>query len=167
MKDTPDSDRLKGAPKHERHFYSTSRAFGRFGMRIFEPQTMDRPHWHGHVEANFAIHHTMDYDLDNQRIQVPAGRMAVFWAGIPHRLDAVTPSGNEAPRLANIYLPLDAFLTMNHIMPMQVALLGGGMVLLPESLCNEEMVRRWYAVPSSVNRSSCASLATSRWASGP
>jgi AraC-like DNA-binding protein len=145
MKDTPDSDRLKGAPKHERHFYSTSRAFGRFGMRIFEPQTMDRPHWHGHVEANFAIHHTMDYDLDNQRIQVPAGRMAVFWAGIPHRLDAVTPSGNEAPRLANIYLPLDAFLTMNHIMPMQVALLGGGMVLLPESLCNEEMVRRWYA----------------------
>lgn len=145
MKDTPDSDRLKGAPKHERHFYSSNRAFGRFGMRIFEPQTMERPHWHGHVEANFAIHHTMDYDLDNQRIQVPSARLAIFWAGIPHRLDAVTPTGNGPPRLANIYLPLDAFLMMNHIMPMQVALLGGGMVLLPEPLCNEEMVRRWYA----------------------
>ncbi|MGV8985394.1 MAG: helix-turn-helix domain-containing protein [Cypionkella sp.] len=145
MKDSSDSDRLKGAPAHERHFYATSRAFGRFGMRIFEPQTMDKPHWHGHVEANFAIHHTMDYDVDNQRIVVPAGRLAIFWAGMPHRLDAITPIASQPPKLANIYLPLDAFLMMNHIMPMQVALLGGGMILLPEALCNEEMVRRWYA----------------------
>jgi AraC-like DNA-binding protein len=53
--------------------------------------------------------------------------------------------GNQPPRLCNIYLPLDAFLMMNHITPMQVALLGGGMLLLPEALCNEDMVRRWYA----------------------
>lgn len=145
MKDTPDADRLKAAPRHERHFYATSRAFGRFGMRIFEPQTMEKPHWHGHVEANFCLHHAMGYDVDNEGIEVPPNRLAVFWAGIPHRLHTVTPVGSEAPRLANIYLPLDAFLMMNHIMPMQVALLGGGMILLPESLCNEDMVRRWYA----------------------
>jgi AraC-like DNA-binding protein len=145
MKDSSDEERLKGAPKHERHFYSASRAFGRFGMRIFEPQVMATTHWHGHLEANFALGHQMVYDVDNEKIIVPPGRLAVFWAGIPHRLYEVTPMGEAAPRLANIYLPLDAFLMMNHIMPMQVAMLGGGMILLPESLCDEALVRRWYS----------------------
>ncbi len=137
--------KVHAAPAHERHFYAGNRAFGRFGMRIFEPQTMQAPHWHGHVEANFALHHAMVYDVDNQPVHVPAGRLAVFWAGIPHQLRAVTPEGHQPPRLCNVYLPLDAFLMMNHIMPMQVALLGGGMLLVPEALCNEDMVRRWYA----------------------
>ena len=145
MKDSPGGGRLNAAPSHERHFYSANRAFGRFGMRIFEPQTMAKPHWHGHVEANFALHHSMDYDVDNQPVHVPAGRLAVFWAGIPHRLRQITATDNQPPKLCNIYLPLDAFLMMNHIAPMQVALLGGGMLLLPEALCSEDMVRRWYA----------------------
>ena len=145
MPDSTERLRVTAAPAHERHFYSTSRAFGRFGMRIFEPQTMQAPHWHGHVEANFALHHSMDYDVDNEAVHVPPGRLAVFWAGIPHQLRTVTPAGNQTPKLCNIYLPLDTFLTMNHIMPMQVALLGGGLLLVPEALCNEDMVRRWYA----------------------
>ena len=87
----------------------------------------------------------MDYDVDNEAIHVPEGRLAVFWAGIPHRLNAVTATDNLPPRLCNIYLPLDAFLMMNHITAMQMALLGGGMLLLPEDLCDEAMVRRWYA----------------------
>ena len=142
-----DADRLKAAPAHERHFYSASHAFGRFGMRIFEPQVMTAPHWHGHVEVNFAIHHSMDYDVDNRAVHVPEGRLAVFWAGIPHRLNAVTATAtdNQPMRLCNIYLPLDAFLMMNHIRPMQMALLGGGMLLMPKALCSEDMVRRWYA----------------------
>lgn len=145
MKDSAESGRVTAAPAHERHFYASNRAFGRFGMRIFDPQVMAKPHWHGHVEANFAIHHTMDYDVDNQPIHVPSGRLTVFWAGIPHRLRAVSPVDNQPAKLCNIYLPLDAFLMMNHIMPMQVALLGGGMLVLPEALCNEDLVRRWYA----------------------
>lgn len=145
MKDLSESGRVNAAPAHERHFYSANRAFGRFGMRIFEPQVMSKPHWHGHIEANYSLHHTMDYDVDNEAVHVPEGRLTIFWAGIPHRLNAVTPTDGQPPRLCNIYLPLDAFLMMNHIMPMQVALLGGGMLILPPELCNEDMVRRWYA----------------------
>jgi AraC-like DNA-binding protein len=145
MRDDRDNGRLNAAPAHERHFYSSSRAFGRFGIRIFDPQAMPNPHWHGHVEANFAMHHSMDYDVDNEQVHVPAGRLALFWAGIPHQLKAIVPNGPQPPKLCNVYLPLDAFLMMNHIMPMQVALLGGGMLLLPEALCTEDLVRRWYA----------------------
>lgn len=145
MKDHLDSGRVNAAPAHERHFYAANRAFGRFGMRIFEPQVMARPHWHGHIEANFALHHTMEYDVDSAAIHVPAARLTVFWAGVPHRLHAITATGTGQAKLCNIYLPLDAFLMMNHIMPMQVALLGGGMLILPPDLCDEAVVRRWYA----------------------
>ena len=145
MQDTAERRKITVGPAHERHFYSTSRAFGRFGMRIFEPQTMAAPHFHGHIEANFAMNHSMEYDVDNAAVHVPSGRLAVFWAGIPHQLRAVTATGNQSAKLCNIYLPLDAFLMMNHIMAMQVALLGGGLLLLPEALCSEDMVRRWYA----------------------
>jgi AraC family transcriptional regulator, melibiose operon regulatory protein len=36
----------------DRRFYARNRAFGRFGMHIFKPALMDRPHRHGPVKAN-------------------------------------------------------------------------------------------------------------------
>ena len=144
-KDKTAADRLTAAPSHERHFYSTTRAFGRFGMRIFEPQLMAAPHWHGHIEVNFAIDHQLDYDVDSEMIAVPPNRLCLFWAGIPHQLTRIAPTGNGVMKLCNIYLPLDTFLMMTHITPMQIAMLGGGMAILPEALCDEDLVRRWYA----------------------
>ncbi|MDZ4313060.1 MAG: helix-turn-helix domain-containing protein [Cypionkella sp.] len=133
------------APSHERHFYSTKRAFGRFGIRIFDPVLMTQPHWHGHIEANFAIDFEMEYQVDGQVLSLPANRLVVFWAGVPHQLTKVTKLPGPSHKLCNIYLPLDAFLIMNHIAGLQVALLGGGMIVLPESLCSAEQLRRWYA----------------------
>lgn len=130
--------------RHDRHFYSVSRAFGRFGMRIFAPRTMDAPHWHGHVEANFIIGARMIYDVDGDRVEVPENRFVIFWAGIPHQLTHVLPTGNGSPVLANIYIPVDAFLLMSHIGQLQLSLLGGAMAMLPETLCNEERIRGWY-----------------------
>jgi AraC family transcriptional regulator, melibiose operon regulatory protein len=132
-------------PSHERHFYSTKRAFGRFGMRIFEPVVMTQPHWHGHIEANLAIDFEMQYQVDGQILTVPANQMVIFWAGIPHQLTKITPkSDGEKLRLCNIYLPLDAFLMMHHIAPFQMSMLAGGMVALPQSLCDVAQVTRWY-----------------------
>jgi AraC family transcriptional regulator, melibiose operon regulatory protein len=140
-----DQDRRVGAmPGHERQFYANKRAFGRFGMRIFDPVLMSNPHYHGHIEANFAIEFEMDYDVDGLLLTVPANRLVVFWAGVPHRLTAIRSAPGKTPKLGNIYLPLDAFLMMPHIAPLQVALLGGGMIVLPEALCSADQVRRWY-----------------------
>ncbi|MFO1033381.1 MAG: helix-turn-helix domain-containing protein [Hyphomicrobiales bacterium] len=129
----------------ERRFYSRTKAFGRFGMRIFKPELMNQPHWHGHVEGNYIRNARMIYVVDGQRIVVEPDRMVVFWAGIPHQLVGVEPVGDGVPELANIYLPLDTFLYMSHIPDLQVALLTGGMIILPEELCTAQQLRRWYA----------------------
>ena len=132
------------APNHDRHFYSQLRAFGRFGIRIFEPMVMPQPHWHGHIEANFADNFRMTYDIDNERLVLPENRLVLFWAGVPHQLTRIDPIGDASGKLANIYLPLDSFLQMRHIMPLQAALIGRGMVVLPEALCDGNLVQRWY-----------------------
>lgn len=131
-------------PNHDRHFYSRNRAFGRFGIRIFEPELMPMPHWHGHIELNFAMNVRMAYDFDGSRLEVPDGRLVLFWAGVPHQLTGLSSVGEAATRLANIYLPLDSFLQMRHIMPLQAALIGRGMLVLPEQLCDGDLVQRWY-----------------------
>jgi len=138
-------DGLSGVPSHERHFYAQAKAVGRFGMRIFAPQIMPQAHWHGHVEANFLSGASMTYLVDDQEIIVPQDRLVLFWAGIPHQLTTITPGpGGGQPRLANIYLPLDAFLFMPHIAPLQVALLGGALVMLPPDICPAEQIAAWY-----------------------
>ncbi len=134
----------QGVPSHERHFYALTRAIGRFGMRVFTPYIMDQPHWHGHIEGNYLAHASMTYRIEDQEIEIPAGRLVLFWAGIPHQLTAITPTGTASPRLTNIYLPVDTFLFMPHIAQLQVALLGGGLVMLPDTLCGPDLVDRWY-----------------------
>lgn len=133
------------ALNHERHFYSTKRAFGRFGIRIFDPVLMTQPHWHGHIEANFATGFEMEYQVDGQVLTLPANRLVVFWAGVPHQLTKITRLPAESHKLCNIYLPLDAFLIMKHIAGLQVSLLGGGMIVLAEQHCSADQVKRWYA----------------------
>jgi AraC family transcriptional regulator, melibiose operon regulatory protein len=131
-------------PNHDRHFYSQLRAFGRFGIRIFEPTLMPQPHWHGHIEANFADGFRMSYDIDTERLVLPENRLVLFWASVPHQLTRIEPVTDAPGKLANIYLPLDSFLQMRHIMSLQAALIGRGMVALPESLCDAALLRRWY-----------------------
>ncbi|EAR52979.1 regulator of melibiose operon [Oceanicola granulosus HTCC2516] len=135
---------LKGVPSHERHFYALSSAIGRFGMRLFVPTVMASPHWHGHVEGNFVTGARLVYDVDGDRVDVPENRLILFWAGLPHQLREVIPTGDAPPRLANIYLPLDSFLYMPHIARLQVSLLGGAMAALPEEACSAERIEGWY-----------------------
>ncbi len=131
-------------PSHERHFYALNKAIGRFGMRIFTPYLMDAPHWHGHIEGNFITGARMTYAIDDREVEVPPGRLVLFWAAVPHQLTRVTPLGDDPVRLTNIYLPVDTFLLMPHITRLQVALLGGAIVQLPEAICDGARVADWY-----------------------
>jgi hypothetical protein len=83
--------------------------------------------------------------VDGQTLMLPANRLVVFWAGVPHQLTEVRQAGPGPFKLCNIYIPLAAFLMMNHIAGLQVALLGGGMNVLPASLCGADQMRRRYA----------------------
>ena len=140
-------DLRKIEPKsgHERHFYSSKKAFGRFGIRIFDPVVMAYAHSHGHIEVNLANGFEMTYLVDGETLTLPAGQLVVFWAGVPHQLTSVRQISDAEQKLCNIYLPLDSFLMMHHITPLQVSLLSGGMIVLPEDLCTVDQMRRWYA----------------------
>ena len=131
-------------PRPERRFYAEDRAIGRFGMRLFEPPLMEAPHWHGHVEGNMLTGGSMTYRIEDQEIEIPPGRLVLFWANIPHQLVRLTRSGREPCRLANIYLPLDIFLFMPHIARLQVALLSGGMVAFDPTLLPQGQMESWY-----------------------
>jgi AraC-like DNA-binding protein len=131
-------------PLHERHFYATTQAFGRFGIRTFAPQVMPEPHWHGHIELNLCAAGILVYNIDGDTVRVPADEAAVFWAGVPHQLVAVEPVDDRAPRLTNIYLPVDAFLTMPHVARLQVALLSGAMLRLGGEVCPPDLIARWH-----------------------
>ncbi len=125
-------------------FYASSRAFGRFGMRIFKPSVMEHPHWHGHIEANFVRHARLTYIIDGKLTTVEPDQLVLFWANVPHQLVDVEPIGALQPELSNIYLPLDVFLGMPHLAQMQIALLNGGMVLCPVPLCAHQQLLDWY-----------------------
>ena len=127
----------------ERRFYARSRAFGRFGMRIFIPQIMQLPHHHGHVEANFTRGCRLHYKMDGADISVEPGQLVIFWANVPHQLVAIDELG--APELCNIYIPLDVFLMMPHLAQLQMVLLNGAMVACPQELCGHDMLLRWHS----------------------
>jgi AraC family transcriptional regulator, melibiose operon regulatory protein len=114
-------------------------------MRIFKPELMARPHWHGHVELNYIRNAKMTYIADGQKLVVEPDQPLLFWAGIPHQLVSIDQLGSAEPELCNIYLPLDVFLFMSHVLDLQVALLTGGIVALPAEFCDHAILKRWYA----------------------
>ncbi|WP_428671388.1 helix-turn-helix domain-containing protein [Roseibium sp.] len=134
----------RDVPAHERRFYGTTNAFGRFGMRTFHPVVMKQPHWHGHVEANIISGATMTYEVDNKTVEIPENRFVIFWAGVPHQLTAIHQTGPDKPTLTNLYIPVDTFLFLPHISRLQIELLSGALVALPEELCSNDKFLGWY-----------------------
>ena len=99
-------------PRPDRRFYAATSAFGRFGMRWFRPQLMPREHFHGHIELNWLTAGNMDYVIDGHPLNIPANRLVMFWAGIPHQTMRVDYGPSDDSRQCNVYLPLDTFLPL-------------------------------------------------------
>lgn len=132
-------------PRPDRKFYAHTRAFGRFGVRWFDPQLMATEHWHGHIEFNWLTAGSMDYRFDGRPVTVPAGRIAMFWAGIPHQTVRLDHGAAGNARQCNIYLPLDAFLYMPNLGALTETMMGGGVIMLPQDAADNALLHRWYA----------------------
>lgn len=129
-------------PRPDRSFYSSGKAFGRFGIRSFPPQIMPQPHSHGHIEFNWLTRGTMDYVFDGGPVSVGAGRLVAFWAGIPHQTVGLSDVGEG--RQLNIYLPMDAFLEMPQLGRLTETLMGGGVIQLNPDCIGLETLDRWH-----------------------
>lgn len=70
------------------------------------PQVMVRPHVHTDIELNFLLSGQATYFLAGRFHTLEQGCLAVFWAGLPHRLTAVSPDA----RYLCMTLPLAWFL---------------------------------------------------------
>lgn len=128
----------------DRVFYSSLSAFGRFGMRWFTPQTMARPHSHGHIEFNWLTEGTLGYRLDGHSVEVPAQRLVLFWAGVSHQAVSVVPAPNADARQCNIYLPLDTFLYLPKLGRLTDTIMGGGVIALTADSMDGQTLQRWY-----------------------
>ncbi|MBL4575821.1 MAG: helix-turn-helix domain-containing protein [Opitutaceae bacterium] len=49
------------------------------------PSLMDHPHTHSEIEINFLTAGSLTYLHGGQIVTVDAGKMAVFWGGVPHQ----------------------------------------------------------------------------------
>ncbi|KKC37373.1 hypothetical protein WH87_12600 [Devosia epidermidihirudinis] len=130
-------------PRPDRSFYSSGKAFGRFGIRSFAPQIMRQPHSHGHIEFNWLTQGSMQYMFDGGPVILGAGRLVAFWAGIPHQTIGLSPD-TIGGRQLNIYLPMDAFLEMPQLGRLTETLMGGGVIQLNPDCVGLETLERWH-----------------------
>ena len=130
-------------PRPDRNFYSSGKAFGRFGIRSFAPQLMARPHSHGHIEFNWLTNGSMDYQFDGGPVTISAGRLVAFWAGIPHQTVGLSSAALRGRQL-NIYLPMDTFLEMPQLGRLTETLMGGGVIQLSPDCIGLETLERWH-----------------------
>jgi len=145
---TPPSRRKEQAPlpvsRPDRRFYANTAAFGRFGVRWFDPQIMPAEHSHGHIELNWLTAGGMDYIFDGRPVSVPSERLVMFWAGIPHQTLGLDLGPNRDSRQCNVYLPLDSFLHMPHLGKLTETMMGGGVIVLTPDAVSTDTLKRWY-----------------------
>lgn len=131
-------------PRPDRRFYAQSTAFGRFGIRWFDPQIMPTAHFHGHIELNWLTDGDMEYVFDGRSVTVPSRRLLMFWAGIPHQTVELDRGVGNGAQQCNVYLPLDSFLHMPKLGHLTETMLGGGIVALAPETIGEDTLHRWY-----------------------
>ena len=131
-------------PRPDRRFYAKNPAFGRFGMRWFDPQIMPVEHFHGHIELNWLTAGSMGYQLDGKPVNVPAERLVMFWAGIPHQALTLDRGPRNDSRQCNVYVPLDTFLHMPRLGRLTETMMAGGVIALHPGTIGSDTLVRWY-----------------------
>lgn len=89
---------------------------------------MPRCDRHNEIELNLLERGSVTYLMGGQKVTLPAGRLAVFWAGIPHQIVEFTGLSEYFV----LTLPLVWFLQWQLPEPFTQEILRGGMLLEPE-----------------------------------
>jgi AraC family transcriptional regulator, melibiose operon regulatory protein len=111
-----------------------------FTCEVWKPTRMPRPDRHNEVELNLLTAGSLTYLLGGHRVTINAGRLAVFWAAIPHQI--VGAEGGE-PYFV-VTLPLGEFLTAGLPVAVVNRILHGELVV--DSVtdpCDEPKLRQW------------------------
>lgn len=88
---------------------------------------MPRPNRHNEIELNLLTNGSLTYLLGGDRTTIQAGRLAIFWAAIPHQIVGFE---GEAPYFV-LTLPLSEFLQAAHEVVFVNRILRGELVLDP------------------------------------
>jgi AraC family transcriptional regulator, melibiose operon regulatory protein len=108
------------------------------------PKPMEQSHLHAELEWNFLTRGSIEYFLAGRFYRVPTGRLAVFWAGMPHRL--VSAQGQPAGLWVTV--PLAWFIGWRLAPSVSQRLLRGELLLGPDAAtattnADERQLARW------------------------
>jgi len=106
------------------------------------PRVMPGAHVHTDIELNLFLDGGARYFLAGAFHALPPGRLAVFWAGMPHRLEAL----KQGTKYLCMTLPLAWFLGWNLDTAFVNRLLHGDMFLEPDEAAAEidlRLFERW------------------------
>jgi AraC family transcriptional regulator, melibiose operon regulatory protein len=105
-----------------------------------QPYASMPPRWHDQVEINYAVGGSLTYLLAGSVVRVPHGRLALFWAGMPHSVVRRT----EVEEFSWVYVPLVWVLRLGLPSSFMRRLMSGEMICDAEPLeTDRPMLDRW------------------------
>ena len=113
-----------------------------FTCELWTPVPMKRADRHNEIELNLLKHGSLTYLLGGNTVTIPAGRLAVFWAAIPHQII----SSKDKAEYYVATIPLAWFLQCQFPTHFVDAILHARVVLDPEPQARGgdlEMFARW------------------------
>ncbi len=99
-------------------------AYG-FSCQMWKPTLMSRPDRHNEIEINFLRSGSVTYLMGGSRTTIQVGRIALFWAAIPHQIVAWE---GEEPYFV-VTLPLGWFLAAGVSSALAQVVLEGGLMI--------------------------------------
>jgi AraC family transcriptional regulator, melibiose operon regulatory protein len=113
-----------------------------FTCELWMPVPMKRADRHNEIELNLLKHGSLTYLLGGSTVTIPAGRLAIFWAAIPHQII----SSKDKTEYYVATIPLAWFIQCQFPAHFVDAILHARVVLDPEPRARGgdlEMFERW------------------------
>ena len=113
-----------------------------FTCELWTPEPMQRADRHNEIELNLLKRGSLTYLLGGNTVEIPAGRLAVFWAAIPHQII----SSRDKTEYYVATIPLAWFMQCQFPPHFVDAVLHASVVMDPEPRPRDgdrEMFERW------------------------